>query len=166
MPPLMRCATMFLTRIEIPFDAGHRILGHSGKCASPHGHTFRAEVFFRSDGLNDLGFTIDFTDLKAALKQWIDSSWDHGFLLSDQDRGLIEALEQIPEAKLYVLSDTNPSAEGIARELFRVARTRLGESICSVRIWESPTQYAEYQSPVFSNGASTANALEVSGGVP
>src|SRR5262245_40582673 len=79
---------VFIDRVEIVFDAGHRILGHQGKCSSPHGHTYRAEVFVRADELDQLGFAIDFGSLKAPLKAWIDSHWDHAFLLNALDEQL------------------------------------------------------------------------------
>ena len=51
-------------RIEVVFDAGHRLLNYVGKCASPHGHTFRAEIILEGETLNDLGLLVDFSDIK------------------------------------------------------------------------------------------------------
>ena len=39
---------MFTDRIELTFDAGHRQLYYQGKCESPHGHTFKAEILVSS----------------------------------------------------------------------------------------------------------------------
>src|SRR5215471_5643586 len=83
---------MYTGRVELTFDAGHRILGHDGKCASPHGHTYRAEIFVTAADTDPLGFTVDFARLKGVVKQWIDQNWDHAFLLNDQDGALINAL--------------------------------------------------------------------------
>lgn len=134
----------FRGRIEVAFDAGHRLLDYQGKCASPHGHTFRAEVLVHGDKLNELGLLRDFGDIKHAVKGWIDEHWDHGFLLNSHDALLRTALGAIPDAKLYVFNGVNPSAEAMAREVFNVAEARLGAALESVRIWESTTQYAEY----------------------
>ena len=54
---------MYLVRIEIAFDAGHRLLDYRGKCAFPHGHSYRAEVLVTKQELDDLGLAVDFTDL-------------------------------------------------------------------------------------------------------
>lgn len=135
---------MYVGRVEIAFDAGHRILGHKGKCASPHGHTFRAEVFVVASELDELGFVRDFGELKAPLKAWIDLHWDHGFLVNDADVALVQAFAGVPEAKVYCFRGSNPSAEGMARELYVEARHMLGAVVDRVRVWESPSQYAEY----------------------
>jgi 6-pyruvoyltetrahydropterin/6-carboxytetrahydropterin synthase len=136
--------TIFENRVEVWFDAGHRILGHKGKCSSPHGHTFRAEVFYGGTELDALGFVADFGEVKAAVKGWIDEHWDHGFLLNDGDKVLVEAFKGDPEAKVYLLCGSNPSAEVMARELFEVVRSPLGPMVCRIRIWESPSHHAEY----------------------
>lgn len=136
---------LFIDRVAITFDAGHRLLEYRGKCASPHGHTFTAEVVIAARELDDLGLVVDFGDVKAPLKRWIDEHWDHGFLLNDRDAAMIQALSGVIEAKQYLFAGTNPTAEVMARELFGVARELVGRIVQSVRIWESPHQYAEYR---------------------
>ena len=135
---------MYLARVEVSFDAAHRLLGYPGKCASAHGHTFRAEVVVVAPELDALGLTVDFRDLKDDLKAWIDEHWDHAFLLNDQDAALIAALRAVPECKLYLFEGVNPSTEAISRRLFDQAQRQFGAVIERVRVWETPTQYAEY----------------------
>ena len=93
---------MHQIRIEITFDSGHRLLDYDGKCAYPHGHTYRAEVFLKSQSLDSLGLVFDFTELKGRVKDWIDDNWDHAFSIANQMRrngnlnpqlALFEALE-------------------------------------------------------------------------
>jgi 6-pyruvoyltetrahydropterin/6-carboxytetrahydropterin synthase len=136
---------VFIDRVAITFDAGHRLLNYNGKCASPHGHTFTAEVLIASKDLDMLGLVADFGDVKKPLKRWIDEHWDHGFLLNDRDAVMIQALSTVPEAKQYRFAGMNPSAEVMARELFVVARGLVGRIVQSVRIWESSHQYAEFR---------------------
>jgi 6-pyruvoyltetrahydropterin/6-carboxytetrahydropterin synthase len=151
---------VYIDRVEVSFDAGHRLLNYSGKCAAPHGHTFRAEVFVAVQQLDSVGLGVDFGDLKGRLKTWIDDQWDHAFLLNDHDTRLIEALGKVKEAKLYLLQGINPSAEALARELFDVVQRQFGNAVRSVRIWESPSQYAEFVAEVSSNfGSSDASAM-------
>ena len=134
---------MFVDRVEVSFDAAHRLLGYDGKCASPHGHTYRAEVFVGRAELDDIGIAIDFGDIKRPLKRWIDTNWDHAFLLNDRDESLICALQTIPESKLYCFPSRNPSAEVMALTLYHVMRRELGCDSLRVRIWEG-SQYADY----------------------
>lgn len=133
-----------MDRIEVSFDAGHRLLAYPGKCAAPHGHTYRAEVLLGATCLDDLGLVVDFAIVKSRVKTWIDQNWDHGFLINDADAALVQALRVIPESKLYLFQGVNPSAEAMARELFDQIRGWFGGLVRSVRIWESPNQYAEY----------------------
>src|SRR5262245_44161948 len=135
---------MFVNRIEVQFDAGHRLLDYRGKCSAPHGHSYRAEVLTAARQLDALGLGLDFGDVKAPVKAWIDAHWDHAFLLNDRDVDLVAALKGIPESKLYLFHNANPSAEIMARELYAKARKQLGPVVIGVRIWESPGQYAQF----------------------
>lgn len=144
---------MFIDRIELTFDAAHRLVGDLGKCASPHGHTFRAEVFVAVRELDALGLGVDFRELKGRLKTWIDEHWDHAFLAGEGDSVLVEALRAVPETRLYLFRGVNPSTEALARELFGVAAREFGAIVDRVRVWESPTQYAEYVPDVIPLGA-------------
>jgi 6-pyruvoyltetrahydropterin/6-carboxytetrahydropterin synthase len=133
---------IFRDRIEVAFDAGHRLLDYQGKCANPHGHTYRAELFLEGRDLDALGLLVDFGDMKREFKGWIDAQWDHAFLLNQNDVGLREALQSVPEAKLYCFP-CNPSAEVMAGQLLRVACGLFPEMVASVRVWEGQNQYAE-----------------------
>lgn len=135
---------MYLCRVESSFSAAHRLLGYPGKCAAPHGHTFRVELLVAERELDGHGLTVDFGDLKAWLRGWTDEHWDHAFLANDEDWRLIEALRALPESKLYLFRGLNPSTEAMARTLFEAAQVRFGDRVASVRVWETPLQYAEY----------------------
>jgi len=135
---------MYISQVQIEFDAGHRILGYSGKCRSPHGHRYRAEVSVITEDLDPVGFSLDLAAVKAPLKAWIDEHWDHGFLLNASDTVLLTALASVPEAKVFVLKRGNPSAELMAHELFDVATGALGLPVARVRVWDTPNQYSEY----------------------
>jgi 6-pyruvoyltetrahydropterin/6-carboxytetrahydropterin synthase len=134
---------VYVDRIELTFDAAHRLPGYPGKCAAPHGHSFRAEVFVAARDLDASGFVIDFRDLKGRLKTWIDAHWDHAFFVAESDGALLAALRTLPESRVYVFPGS-PTTELVARELFEEARRQLGPLVRSVRVWESPTQWAEY----------------------
>ena len=135
---------MYQIRIEFTFDSGHRLLNYDGKCAYPHGHTYRAEIFLESNKLNRLGLVYDFTDLKERIKTWTDDNWDHAFLVNSQDQELIEGLSSTELVRLYKFQDENPSCEVMSRKLYETTTELCGVAPSKVRLWESANQFAEY----------------------
>jgi 6-pyruvoyltetrahydropterin/6-carboxytetrahydropterin synthase len=135
---------MYFVRIEITFDSGHRLLDYAGKCAFPHGHTYRAEVFLRSNSLDQLGLVYDFTELKNRIKNWIDTYWDHAFLINSDDTELLAGLTPLTKSRLYVFQGENPSCEVMARELYHKVKELCNLLPARVRLWESLNQYAEF----------------------
>jgi 6-pyruvoyltetrahydropterin/6-carboxytetrahydropterin synthase len=135
---------MYLVRIETTFDSGHRLLDYDGKCAFPHGHTYRAEVFLESDTLDSQGLVFDFTELKRRVKSWIDDNWDHCFLLNSRDTELINGLAPASKGRIYRFTEENPSCEVLSRVLYTKIVELCGVSPVKVRLWESTDQYAEY----------------------
>ncbi len=119
-------------------------MDYPGNCGVPHGHTYKAEVMLSSDELDDMGFVLDFTELKAEVGKWVNDRWDHGFLLNDRDQELLSALKSLKRSKIFLFNNENPTAEVMAKHLFGVVRERYGLLVSRVRIWESPNQYAEY----------------------
>ena len=136
---------MYLVRIEVTFDSGHRLLDYDGRCAFPHGHTYRAEVFLQGSSLDPLGLVFDFTELKRRVKDWVDANWDHAFLVNSKDTELIDGLSPLTKRRLYIFNEENPSCEVIARELFKKVAELCQVAPAKVRLWESLTQYAEFQ---------------------
>ena len=73
---------------RIKFCAGHRLFGHGGKCEHFHGHNYVADFFVTGDQVDSVGRVLDFADLKARVKGWIDEHWDHwdhSFLVFDKE---------------------------------------------------------------------------------
>ena len=135
---------MYLVRIETTFDSGHRLLDYDGKCAYPHGHTYRAEVFLAGPTLDSQGLVFDFTDLKRRVKDWIDDNWDHAFLVNSRDYELVRALATLTKNRVYQFPGENPSCEVISRVLFDTVAELCGFEPAKVRVWESMDQYAEF----------------------
>ncbi len=98
---------------KISFDAGHRVVGHGGKCKDLHGHRYTIEATFETEILDDLGMVIDFGDIKEILGTWIDKNWDHTMILSRDDKELGENIARITNQQIYYI-DSNPTAENIA----------------------------------------------------
>jgi 6-pyruvoyltetrahydropterin/6-carboxytetrahydropterin synthase len=117
---------------RLQFCAGHRVLGHEGKCNQPHGHNYVVYLHARSQSLtplDDVGRVIDFAVLKEKVGGWIDQYWDHLFLVWEKDGALIQAMRQCG-GKIFVLPK-NPTAENLADYLLH--------SVCPVVI-EKPVE--------------------------
>lgn len=127
---------------EFVFDAAHRIMGHPGKCAYLHGHTYRLEVMVASEGLDRLDMVIDFDDLRALVKKAVLERWDHATLLWTEDP-LAPAIERVqadaPEKVVRLAG--NPTAEILTREAWQAIRQSLppGIELERVAIRETPT---------------------------
>ena len=90
---------MFEVRVEDDFAAAHFLRDYHGKCENLHGHNYKVFVHVRGNKLNEGGMLLDFTQLKAALK---------------------EVLKKIDHTNLNDMEifEQNPSAERIAKFIF------------------------------------------------
>jgi len=131
---------MYSVTKRIDFCYGHRLVDHDGKCRHPHGHNAVVEIEVRSDTLDSRNMVRDFSEIKGAVKDWIDTELDHRMLLRHDDP-LVAALQQLGEP-VYVL-DSNPTVERIARLIFDHVAAQ-GLPVVQVRVWETPTSFAEY----------------------
>jgi 6-pyruvoyltetrahydropterin/6-carboxytetrahydropterin synthase len=136
--------SVFEISVRVRFSAGHRLLGYAGKCVSPHGHSYVAEVAIAGDGLDSIGMLTDFGDLKAKVRGWILENWDHAFLVNDADSELISALGSVSDARVYVFSGRNPTAENLAQELAHSLSASDAKLINRVTIWETEEQCATF----------------------
>ncbi len=111
---------------RIPFCAGHRLLGHEGKCANLHGHNYVAEIYVSGSEVDEVGRVVDFAVINHLFKGWIDENWDHGMILASDDTNAINAMAQVEPSKVFPLP-YNPTAENIARYLL----TEVGPGLLS-----------------------------------
>jgi 6-pyruvoyltetrahydropterin/6-carboxytetrahydropterin synthase len=132
---------MYKVTKHIDFCYGHRLLNYDGQCRHLHGHNGRVEIDIESPHLDDRGMVVDFSDIKRILKAWIDETLDHRMLLNKADP-LIPVLRE--RGELFVLLDENPTAENIAKLIYRHARDQ-GLPVVEVRLWETPSSYASYR---------------------
>lgn len=130
------------------FDAGHRVLGHKGKCRHLHGHRYVAEVTVQTQELDDLGMVVDFSVLKERIGGWIDKHWDHNTMLNSDDP-LASHLMNTEQRTPFLFGASNPTAENIAETLYDAAMELLIElpmDVVNVRVWETPNCYADCRS--------------------
>jgi 6-pyruvoyltetrahydropterin/6-carboxytetrahydropterin synthase len=131
---------------RIKFCAGHRLMGHGGKCEHFHGHNYVADFFVQGDTQDAVGRILDFSDLKKRVKGWIDEHWDHSFLVCEEDHNARQALEMVQPSRMFLLP-YNPTAENMARylleEMCPAVLEGTGAKAVRVRIWETEESFAE-----------------------
>ncbi len=121
--------TALLTK-AFRFEAAHHLLGHHGKCARLHGHSYRLEVTLRgpikdAPGQPDHGMVMDFEDLSRVVRASVIEALDHNNL--DEVTGIHTTAENLT----HWIWDTLVAA-GLPENL-----------LYCVRLWETDTGFAE-----------------------
>ncbi len=135
------------------FENAHIVRGCSShRCrASLHGHSYKVEVLFESNYLDNGQMVYDFGLVKQNIKELIDS-FDHAITLWDQDDAdYIAAMKK--HSDRWVQLPVSPSAEQFSRVIFvmvdalmRLTATVNGERevrLHSVIVHETDTGYAQ-----------------------
>jgi 6-pyruvoyltetrahydropterin/6-carboxytetrahydropterin synthase len=104
---------MYVIKVAIKVDNAHHLPFYHGKCANIHGHTWKIIVSLSFEKLNNVGFTVDFSNLKRDLKEMIPDHRDWNDFLR------------------------NPTAENIAKYLFDRVKDELKLPISQIEIYES-----------------------------
>lgn len=142
------------------FDSSHQLVGHFGKCANLHGHTYKLEVkcldtpgvhpdeddlaFLLDDkdmqeNISNEGFVIDFYHLKKIVNEVIVDKLDHAFIAMGNEPAL--KILRASGAKVVVLG-FRTTVENMSRYIcWRLMKA--GLPVHSVRMWETPTGWAE-----------------------
>ena len=123
-------------------DTAHRLKDHPGLCKNIHGHTYRIDVTF-SGPENEQGMVKDFGEIKKDVGDFIDMTLDHALVLQHDDPlvAVFKDSKDIIELKLRVM-DLPPTAETFAR---MIAQEFSHRGCIQVRVWETPTAYAEWR---------------------
>ncbi len=116
---------MFTISKQFHFSASHIIEGvpEGHPCGRLHGHNYIVEIVLQSDNLDEIGFVVDYNDLKP-FKEIIDNELDHRHL-NDVVPG-------------------STSAESIAYYLYQKAK-KMWPEVVAIRISETPKTWAEYR---------------------
>lgn len=143
---------------KLQWCSDHRVMGHENKCAHMHGHNYEAHVVAEAESLDGIGRVIDFSVLKAKIGAWIESAWDHGVIMHEDDAALRAAVEAFNAqrgredptfggTKVFRLP-YNPTAENLARYLGEVVCPRVladtGVTVTKVVVHETPNCYATW----------------------
>ena len=102
---------MFEVRVTADFAAAHFLKDYNGKCENLHGHNYKVYAHVRGSKLNEGGMLMDFSKLKAALRE-VCGKLDHS------------NLNDMP------VFDNNPSAERIAMYIYdKIIELLLNEGV-------------------------------------
>jgi 6-pyruvoyltetrahydropterin/6-carboxytetrahydropterin synthase len=115
---------------EFTFDAAHHLHCYEGKCKNLHGHTYRV-VFGLSGFTDERGLMIDFGEIKEIWKEKIEIHLDHRYL--NETLPLMNTTAENIVVWIY---------ERMA-EALREAPQYKGARVEFVRLYETPTSYAE-----------------------
>lgn len=168
-------ASLFIVKDMGYIHMAHQLPHHDGLCANLHGHSYRVEVGVQGAPQGKLaggamnpqeGMIVDFGIIKKAYKQCIETPMDHSLILGAEPlpwvlrlagsnpRDWKAGLEEIGVGKIVVIpSIPVTTAEHLASTFFSLLRFELGQKhmlpngagLCMVRVWETPTSYAEYR---------------------
>lgn len=121
---------MYVVSVEAHYDSAHFLRNYHGKCEKLHGHRYVVEAALATEELDESGLAFDFVEIKRELRA----------LANHLDHENINELEPFTEIE--------PSAENQARwfydELKRRLPERMAEALLYTRVWETPTQWAQY----------------------
>ena len=130
---------------KIEFDAAHRVMNEKMLCYNLHGHRYVAELTFQFSDMKDIGYPIDFKEIKRIGCQFIDDYLDHGTIINPKDKLLLEYCIKLG-SKFWIMSLNskeycNPTVENIGREIFLMMQILFSKQdidIYLVKLYETP----------------------------
>jgi 6-pyruvoyltetrahydropterin/6-carboxytetrahydropterin synthase len=135
---------------EFRFEMGHALLNYDGLCRHIHGHSYKLIISVIGEPIDDrknpkLGMVMDFSELKAAVKEPIVDYFDHSLVIN---REAEKHLPKEPHAmydKVHIM-DFQPTCENLVLYIAEIVKARLtsGIELFSVRLYETATSYAEW----------------------
>ena len=140
----------------IQWDMGHRVLNHRSVCKGLHGHRYKAEICVEGDlvekkDASEEGMVIDFADIKKTAQKFIQEELDHAFMVWEKDIELLEFFKNSKGHKPVIVPFT-PTAENVAAYIFNELKNKFidvfktGLHLQSVKLWETTSSYALYES--------------------
>jgi 6-pyruvoyltetrahydropterin/6-carboxytetrahydropterin synthase len=118
---------------EFTFDSAHHLHCYEGKCKNLHGHTYKV-IFGLSGYVDDRGILIDFGDIKDIWKKEIEIFLDHKYL----NETLPPMNTTAENMVVWIYEKMKEALEKEDRQ-----KKYLGARVEFVRLYETPTSYAE-----------------------
>jgi 6-pyruvoyltetrahydropterin/6-carboxytetrahydropterin synthase len=132
---------------KFTFDMAHALYRHEGPCQNIHGHTYRLSVTLLGKVLIDdahpgNGMVLDFSTLSSVVKKHVIEKYDHALALH---RKAGEEIKGIGAHKV-IYTDLQPTCENLLLYIRQILLNHLppGAELCSLRLEETPTSYAEW----------------------
>jgi 6-pyruvoyltetrahydropterin/6-carboxytetrahydropterin synthase len=101
--------------------------------------------------MKNIGYAIDFKEIKRVGVQWIEDYLDHGMILNPKDSVLIKTSLEL-ESKMWIMTLNgtrycNPTAENIAKEVFLAMQILFAGypalTIWNIRLYETPNCFVD-----------------------
>jgi 6-pyruvoyltetrahydropterin/6-carboxytetrahydropterin synthase len=146
----------YITRMT-NLSCGHRVMNERMLCFNLHGHEYITHLTFSFENSEEIGYAIDFKEIKRVFIQFLQDKMDHGMLLNPKDVSVIKTVNEIG-SKLWEMSLNglgeycNPSVENVAKEIFLsmeiisdvlYGKAPTGLKVYKVLVYETPNCWTE-----------------------
>jgi 6-pyruvoyltetrahydropterin/6-carboxytetrahydropterin synthase len=132
------------------FDAAHRVMNEKVKCFNLHGHTYLYELTFEFITVEEIGFAVDFKDVKAVAMQFIDDVFDHCAIINPLDVDIVKLVKdngwRLYEMSIGGKEYCNPTAENIVKEVFLGVQYLMNTAnfkLKNIRLYETPNCFVD-----------------------
>ena len=133
-------ALMFEVRVTADFAAAHFLRDYNGKCENLHGHNYKVYAHVKGPELNEGGMLLDFSKLKAALRQ-VCKQLDHTNLND------LAVFDQNPSAERIAMYIYNGIIEILKKEGLDLSyqKDKKTPALYAVDVFETETSRARYR---------------------
>ena len=133
-------ALMFEVRVTADFAAAHFLRDYNGKCENLHGHNYKVYAHVKGPELNEGGMLLDFSKLKAALRQ-VCKELDHTNLND------LAVFDQNPSAERIAMYIYNGIIEILKKEGLDLSyqKDKKTPALYAVDVFETETSRARYR---------------------
>ena len=135
---------------EFHFEMAHALWNYDGLCRHIHGHSYKLQITIIGKPIEEvnnkkLGMVLDFTDLKAMVKGPVVEYLDHSLVIYRKAAEYIPGASNEMYEKVHVL-DFQPTCENLVLFIAEKVKSQLsaGIELYSVRLYETPTSFAEW----------------------
>ena len=131
---------MFEVRVTADFAAAHFLRDYNGKCENLHGHNYKVYAHVKGPELNEGGMLLDFSKLKAALRQ-VCKELDHTNLND------LAVFDQNPSAERIAMYIYNGIIENLKKEGLDLSyqKDKKTPALYAVDVFETETSRARYR---------------------
>jgi 6-pyruvoyltetrahydropterin/6-carboxytetrahydropterin synthase len=123
------------------FPCTHRQWKADSHCRFVHGYSREFYFEFAANDLTEEGWVVDFGGLKE-LKTWLESQFDHTFLVAQNDPELESFKELDKKGVIQLRILPNPGMEGTAEYVYHVASKILAK-LYGDRTWITKVEVSE-----------------------